>query len=64
MTYSWGYEYNIGKRVGYNISFSNKNGTFTLCNVSSKDKSRIIKEIKQDGYSKEEITIERVENND
>jgi hypothetical protein len=57
-TMSWGYHYNQGVRVGYDIRF----GRFTLWNVSSKDKSRIIKEIKQSGYSKDEITIERVEN--
>lgn len=62
MTYAWGFYFNEGKRVGYNISFTNKNGTFILWNVSSKDKSRIIKEIKEDGYKKEEITVERVEN--
>jgi hypothetical protein len=36
-TTSFGYHYDIGKRVGYNISF----GRVRLSNVSSKDKNRI-----------------------
>ena len=61
MTYAWGFYFYEGKRVGYNISFSNKNGTFVLYNVSSKDKARVIKEIMADGYKREEITVERRE---
>jgi hypothetical protein len=61
MTMSWGYHYNEGKRVGYNISFSNNNGTFVLHNVAASDKSRIIKEVKQAGYTADEIDVERVE---
>jgi len=53
---SYGYHYNRGKKVGYDIHF----GNFTLFFVSAKDKSRIIKEIKQSGYGKEDITEERV----
>jgi len=58
MTMMYGYHYNEGKRVGYNITF---NG-FILHNVASSDKSRIVSEIKQSGYSKDEIEIDRVEN--
>lgn len=58
MTMMWGYHYNEGKRVGYNITF---NG-FRLSNVASTDKARIIREIKQSGYNRNEIDVERVEN--
>jgi hypothetical protein len=61
MTYAWGFYFYEGKRVGYDITFSNKNGTFVLYNVSSKDKNRVIKEIMADGYKREEITVERRE---
>lgn len=61
MTYAWGFYFNEGKRVGYDISFSNKNGTFVLYNVSSKDKARVIREIIKDGYKRDEIKIERRE---
>lgn len=56
-TMMYGYCYDRGIRVGYNISF----GDFVLYEVSSKDKSRIVSEIKKAGYSKNEISIERVE---
>lgn len=62
MTMSWGYHYNEGKRVGYNISFSNSRGTFVLSNVASTDKCRIIREIKESGYKRNEISVDRVEN--
>jgi hypothetical protein len=56
-TMVFGFEYNRGKKVGYDISF----GSFYLSFVSSKDKSRIIKEIKERGYKASEITIKRRE---
>lgn len=62
MTYGWGYYFNQGKRVGYDITFSNSHGTFVLYNVSSKDKARVIREIIKDGYTRDEITVERKEN--
>jgi hypothetical protein len=62
MTMMWGYHYNEGVRVGYDISFENNNGRFILHNVSSKDKGRIISEIKQAGYKRSEIDVDRVEN--
>ena len=40
-TMMYGYSYDRGTRVGYNISF----GGFILHEVSSKDKARIISEI-------------------
>jgi len=57
-TYMFGYTYDRGVRVGYNISF----GNCMLSFVSSKDKARIIREIKQMGYTKDEIEIERIKN--
>ncbi|BFU77281.1 hypothetical protein ALC152_04960 [Arcobacter sp. 15-2] len=57
MTYMWGFSYDRGKRVGYDISF----GDFTISFVSSKDKARIIREIKERGYKRSEITVERRE---
>ncbi len=56
-TMSFGYHYDRGVRVGYDISF----GRVRLSFVSSKDKGRIIREIKQSGYTTDEIDIERVE---
>ncbi|KAB7889574.1 hypothetical protein [Poseidonibacter ostreae] len=56
-TMSYGFHYDRGQKVGYDISF----GSVRLSFVSSKDKARIIKEIKSSGYSKDEITIERRE---
>lgn len=58
MTMMFGYRYNVGKRIGYNISFNN----FILYNVSASDKARIIAEIKRAGYSKNEIFVEKIEN--
>jgi hypothetical protein len=57
-TMSYGYHYDMGVRVGYNISF----GSVRLSNVSSKDKSRIIREIKEAGWKKSDIAVEREEN--
>lgn len=59
MTYAWGYYFNQGKKVGYNIYF----GDFIIWNVSSKDYKRVVREIKKDGYSEDEIKVEKVENN-
>jgi len=56
-TMSFGYHYNRGKKVGYNISF----GNIFLPHVSYKDKNRIIKEIQKNGYSRKNIEIIRVE---
>ena len=56
-TMMYGYTYNRGVRVGYNIQF----GNIILFEVSSKDKNRIVSEVKKSGYSKDEIDIERVE---
>lgn len=53
----YGYTYNRGVRVGYNIQF----GNIILFEVSSKDKNRIVSEVKKSGYSKDEIDMERVE---
>lgn len=52
-----GFTYDRGVKVGYNIEF----GSVILFEVSSKDKNRIISEIKKSGYSENEISIERVE---
>jgi len=51
-----GFHYNLGIRVGYNISFSN----ILLSNVCSKDVARIKREIKQSGYQSSEIKTRRV----
>ena len=56
-TYNMGFHYDEGKRVGYNISVK----TLILHRVSSKDKSRIIKELKQGGWKKEDISVVREE---
>jgi hypothetical protein len=56
-TMSFGYHYDLGIRVGYDISF---NGVI-LHNVSSKDKGRIIKEIKESGHLRKDISVERNE---
>lgn len=56
-TMSFGFHYNRGKKVGYDISF----GSVLLSFVSSKDKSRIIKEIKEAGYKASEITVTKRE---
>jgi mevalonate pyrophosphate decarboxylase len=56
-TFAYGFNYDRGKRVGYDISF----GSIILFFVSSKDKNRIIREIKKSGYKEEEIEIKRVE---
>ena len=56
-TMMYGFTYNRGSRVGYNIEF----GKIILFEVSSKDKNRIVSEIQKSGYSKEDISIERVE---
>lgn len=57
-TMSFGFHYNRGKKVGYDIKF----GSVLLSSfVSSKDKSRIIKEIKEAGYKASEITITKRE---
>jgi hypothetical protein len=57
-TMSFGYHYDIGVRVGYDISFRG----VILHNVSSKDKSRIIKEIKESGNLRKDIEVVKVEN--
>jgi hypothetical protein len=57
-TMSFGYHYDLGVRVGYDISFNR----VILHNVSSTDKGRIIKEIKESGVLRKDITIERNEN--
>jgi len=56
-TMSFGYHYDRGVRVGYDISF----GRVRLSFVSSKDKGRIIREIKESGWKRNEIGVERVE---
>lgn len=56
-TMMYGYSYDRGVKVGYNISF----GGIILHEVSSKDKARIVREIKQAGYMRDEISIKRVE---
>lgn len=50
--------YEKGKKVGYDILFG-KNGFLSF--VSSKDKSKMIKEIKKQGYTKNQILIKRRE---
>ena len=57
-TMSFGFHYDMGKRVGYDISF----GRVYLSNVSLKDKARIVREAKQAGHISKNIKIERVEN--
>ncbi len=64
-SYSMGFHYSQGKKIGYEISYPNGNGICgknILFNVSAKDKGRIIKEIQACGVDSEEITIEKVEN--
>ncbi len=56
-TMMYGFTYDRGVRVGYNIEF----GSIILFEVSSKDKNRIVFEIKKSGYSKNEISVECVE---
>lgn len=60
-TMTMGFTYDRGKKVGYDIVFG-KHGFLSF--VSSKDKSRIIKEIKQQGYTKNQILVHRRESND
>lgn len=60
MTTSNGYHYKEGVRVGYYISVPNNfGGRMVLSNVASTDKARIVNELKQQGYSKDEIEIEK-----
>lgn len=62
-TMSVGFRYDAGKKVGYDISFPNNfGGEIVLSNVSARDSSRIVKEIRALGHSKEDIEIERIEN--
>ena len=56
-TMSFGYHYDRGVRVGYDITF----GRVRLSYVSAKDKGRIIREIKESGWARHEIIVERVE---
>ena len=56
-TMSFGYHYNSGVRVGYDISFK----SVILHNVSSADKGRIVREIKEAGVLRKDIIIERNE---
>jgi hypothetical protein len=56
-TFIYGYHYDRGVRIGYNISF----GSIILFEVSAKDKSRIIREAKEAGHKRAEISVERVE---
>jgi len=59
---SYGFYYDMGKRVGYDISLSSHSGMgIYLSNVSSKDKARIIREIVAKGYKRSDITVQRVE---
>lgn len=62
-TYSMGFTYEEGKKVGYDILFPNGNGSGStlLPSVSAKDRTRIVREIKDLGHSEEDITVERVE---
>jgi len=63
-TMSFGYEYNQGIRVGYDISVDNVTsfGGLHLSNVSSKDKGRIIREIlERTGKKREDVCVTRVE---
>ena len=54
-TMSFGYTYDRGVRVGYDISVPG----IILHQVSSKDKNRIIKELKDAGNKETDILIER-----
>lgn len=55
-TMSFGYHYNRGQNVGYNISY----GGIRLSFVSAKDKARIIREIiENSGCKRSEISVER-----
>ncbi len=54
----WGYHFTTGKNVGYRISV----GTLVFHNVSYASKGELIAHLIHDGYSKDEIEIERVEN--
>jgi len=58
-TMTFGYYYDRGVKVGYNISY----GGVYLSFVSSKDKSRIVRELAKDnGCKKSEIKIEKDSN--
>lgn len=56
-TMSFGFTYNRGKKSGYDISFGNTLLSF----VAAKDKQRIVREIKKNGYTEDEIKIEKRE---
>ena len=63
-TMSFGYHFDQGVRVGFDISVKNVSdfGGLYLSNVSSKDKGRIVREIiHRTGVKKQEIIIQRVE---
>lgn len=62
-TMMFGYRYKEGVRVGYDIQFP-VNGLMSsilLTNVSTRDKARIIREIQENGVSRQEIEIQRIE---
>lgn len=54
----WGYHFYTGKKVGYRISV----GTLVFNNVAYSSKGELISRLIHDGYSKDEIEVERVEN--
>jgi len=63
VTYNFGFYYNEGRKVGYDISFPNEIGGKTLLsNVSYKDKDRIVKDLINMGYTEDDIEVQRVEN--
>jgi hypothetical protein len=56
-TFNMGYRYDEGKKIGYDISVER----LLLSRVAYKDKGRIITELKANGWSTEDIKVERVE---
>jgi hypothetical protein len=60
-TYSMGFHFQQGVKVGHDISYPNNvGGQITLSFVSAKDKKRIIEEIAACGVERDKITSVRV----
>lgn len=57
-TMSFGYHYDEGKTVGYNISVKD---WITLWNVAYKDKARIIAQLEANGHEIEDVTRVKVD---
>lgn len=55
-TMSHGYHYDMGKKVGYNITVK---GSYYFDHVAYKSKSKLISELLSNGHTLDEIEIER-----